>query len=157
MSSLSFYVKPSGNIQGECSVPGDKSISHRAVILGAIARGTSCIEGFLKGLDCLATVDAFKKMGVTIEGDDQGRLLVHGMGMHGLTKPQEPIDLKNSGTSMRLLAGLLSAQAFDSILTGDASLLARLIDRTISPLQQNARTCHQSNSGQDSHAIGWPR
>lgn len=135
MSGSIFVVEPGARIQGSCIVPGDKSISHRAVILGSLARGVTRISGFLAGLDCMATVGAFRMMGVEIEEDEQGNLLIYGMGMHGLSEPSSPIDLQNSGTSMRLLAGLLSAQAFDSVLTGDNSLLKRPMDRIIAPLK----------------------
>lgn len=134
MSSIDFIVQPGGSIVGDCIVPGDKSISHRAIILGAIAEGVTEIEGFLESLDCLNTLNAFKQMGVHIEGPDEGRCRVHGVGMDGLTPPDAPLDLGNAGTSMRLLTGLLAAQSFDSMLVGDESLSKRPMDRVIDPL-----------------------
>lgn len=133
---LDYLVEPGGTMGGSVGVPGDKSISHRAVILGALANGTTTVSGFLEGRDCLATRDAFRAMGVTIEDPGPGRLEVHGVGLHGLRPPGGPLDLGNSGTSMRLLVGLLAAQRFDSVLTGDASLSRRPMRRVIEPLRR---------------------
>lgn len=129
-----FSIRPGGSLAGEIRVPGDKSISHRAIMLGALADGTSEISGFLEGEDSLATLRAFRDMGVEIEGPDAGRVTIHGVGMHGLKPPQRALDLGNSGTSMRLLAGLLSGQSFDVTLTGDASLSKRPMRRVAEPL-----------------------
>jgi 3-phosphoshikimate 1-carboxyvinyltransferase len=115
-------------------VPGDKSISHRAVMLGAIAEGTTEVEGFLEGADCLATLQAFREMGVQIEYLPGERLIIHGVGLHGLQSPSAILDLGNSGTSIRLLAGLLAGQKFSSCLTGDASLCRRPMKRLVDPL-----------------------
>lgn len=123
-------------LQGRIEVQGDKSISHRAVMLGAIAQGTTTIDGFLAGEDCLATVNAFRAMGVSIEGPVQQRLIIRGVGKKGLQKPATPIDCGNSGTTMRLLSGLLAAQPFSSQLTGDDSLLKRPMERVARPLRQ---------------------
>jgi len=117
-------------------VPGDKSISHRAIMLGSLAEGVTEISGFLEGADSLATLAAFKSMGVSIEGPQAGHVRVHGLGLHGLRPPAGPLDLGNSGTSMRLLTGLLAGQSFDSILTGDASLSVRPMRRVVEPLIQ---------------------
>ncbi|HAT4422870.1 TPA: 3-phosphoshikimate 1-carboxyvinyltransferase [Legionella pneumophila] len=136
MSMLNFISKPVGCLKGEITVPGDKSISHRSIIFGAIAIGTSVIDGFLDGEDCIATLKAFQSMGVRIEGPDKQRVIIHGVGKHGLKQPQNIIDCGNSGTSMRLLAGLLAAQQFDSQLTGDESLLKRPMLRISRPLSQ---------------------
>ena len=125
----------SKNLSGQVIIPGDKSISHRSIILSSIAEGTSEISGFLKGEDCLATLNAFKKMGVKIE-DEGKKIFVHGVGLHGLKKPNEDLDLGNSGTSMRLLAGLLSGQKFSSNLIGDSSLSSRPMKRILEPLQE---------------------
>ena len=125
----------SKNLSGQVIIPGDKSISHRSIILSSIAEGTSEISGFLKGEDCLATLNAFKKMGVKIE-DEGKKINVHGVGLHGLKKPIEDLDLGNSGTSMRLLAGLLSGQKFSSNLIGDSSLSSRPMKRILEPLQE---------------------
>lgn len=129
-----YQVLPGGNITGQIRVPGDKSISHRAVIFGAIADGITEVTGFLEGEDALATLSAFRQMGVTIEGPDAGKVMIHGVGIHGLSAPTTPLDLGNSGTSMRLLCGLLSGQAFNSTLIGDSSLAKRPMGRVIDPL-----------------------
>ncbi|WP_416427553.1 bifunctional prephenate dehydrogenase/3-phosphoshikimate 1-carboxyvinyltransferase [Pseudomonas sp. App30] len=133
---LNFVAAPGGRLSGRIRVPGDKSISHRAVMLGALADGTTEVEGFLEGEDALATLQAFRDMGVVIEGPHHGRLTIHGVGLHGLQPPPGPIYVGNSGTSMRLLAGLLAAQRFDSVLTGDASLSKRPMSRVAKPLRE---------------------
>ncbi|HHT9886338.1 TPA: 3-phosphoshikimate 1-carboxyvinyltransferase [Legionella pneumophila] len=133
---LNFISKPVVCLKGEITVPGDKSISHRSIIFGAIAIGTSVIDGFLDGEDCIATLKAFQSMGVRIEGPDKQCVIIHGVGKYGLKQPQNIIDCGNSGTSMRLLAGLLAAQQFDSQLTGDESLLKRPMLRVSRPLSQ---------------------
>ena len=136
MKVLDFTSEPVKALSGEITVPGDKSISHRAIMLGAIAKGITTINGFLEGEDCLATVKAFQLMGVKIEGPVNQRVTIHGVGKYGLQKPKDVIDCGNSGTSMRLLAGLLAAQSFDSVLTGDASLKKRPMERISFPLKQ---------------------
>ncbi|WP_425169167.1 3-phosphoshikimate 1-carboxyvinyltransferase [Legionella sp.] len=133
---INLVSKPSHSLRGEISIPGDKSISHRSIILGSIAKGTTVINGFLDGEDCMATLRAFRAMGVTIEGPDEQQVVIHGVGKHGLKKPKQVIDCGNSGTSMRLLAGLLAAQNFDSQLVGDESLLKRPMLRISKPLKQ---------------------
>ncbi|MDX1509701.1 MAG: 3-phosphoshikimate 1-carboxyvinyltransferase, partial [Woeseiaceae bacterium] len=130
---MDFHVQPSTIGTASVAVPGDKSISHRAVMLGSIARGTSQIAGFLAGADCLATIRAMRAMGVRIDREDTS-VQVHGVGMNGLSAPSGSLDLGNSGTAMRLMAGLLAAQAFDTELTGDASLSKRPMERIITPL-----------------------
>ena len=122
-------------ITGDIRVPGDKSISHRSIMFGAIAEGDTQIHGFLEGDDALATLSAFTAMGVSIEGPENGEVLVHGVGMHGLKLPSEPLYLGNSGTSIRLLAGLLAGQNFPVTLTGDASLSSRPMGRVADPLR----------------------
>ena len=129
-----YIVHPGGMISGELRVPGDKSISHRSIMLGALAEGTTEITGFLEGEDALATLAAFRAMGVHIIGPDKGRVTIHGVGMHGLKAPDKDLYLGNSGTSMRLLSGLLSAQSFDVTLTGDKSLSGRPMKRVTDPL-----------------------
>ncbi len=133
---ITFVVQPGGHIQGSARVPGDKSISHRSIMLGALAEGDTHISGFLEGEDSLATLKAFQAMGVHIEGPDNGCVTVHGVGMKGLQKPQQDLYLGNSGTSMRLMCGLLSGQLFDTVLTGDQSLSGRPMGRVIDPLSQ---------------------
>ncbi|MGL5742632.1 MAG: 3-phosphoshikimate 1-carboxyvinyltransferase [Legionella sp.] len=131
-----FISSPVQSIQGEITVPGDKSISHRSIIFGSIAKGTTIINGFLDGDDCMATLKAFQALGVTIEGPDEQQVVIYGVGKHGLQKPEQVIDCGNSGTSIRLLAGLLAAQNFNSQLTGDESLLKRPMLRISKPLTQ---------------------
>lgn len=132
----SFQVKAGGALTGTLRVPGDKSISHRAIMLGSLAEGVTEVSGFLEGEDSLATVQAFRDMGVVIEGPHEGRVKIHGVGLHGLQPPPGPIYCGNSGTSMRLLAGVLAAQPFESVLTGDSSLSKRPMERVASPLRQ---------------------
>lgn len=132
--TLAFAVQPGGALRGCVRVPGDKSISHRAIMLGSIARGTTRIGGFLEGEDALATMNVFRALGVAIDGPDRGRVTVHGVGMRGLRAPQQVLDCGNSGTSMRLITGLLAAQPFDAELDGDASLRRRPMRRIADPL-----------------------
>ncbi|MDZ7749234.1 MAG: 3-phosphoshikimate 1-carboxyvinyltransferase, partial [Halofilum sp. (in: g-proteobacteria)] len=136
MSALTFRVGAGGALHGRLRVPGDKSISHRAVMLGALADGVTEIDGFLEGADALGTLAALRALGVDIDHPRGGRVVVHGAGIDGLRAPRGPLDLGNSGTSMRLLAGLLAGQPFDSVLTGDASLSRRPMRRVTEPLAQ---------------------
>jgi len=131
---MEFKVMPGGVISGEARVPGDKSMSHRSIMLGALAIGTTRVTGFLEGEDALATVAAFRDMGVQIEGPQDGQLTVHGVGLNGLQAPAGELDLGNSGTSIRLLAGLMAGQSFDTTLTGDESLRGRPMKRVLTPL-----------------------
>ena len=133
---IKYIVQPGGKLIGTIRVPGDKSISHRAIMLSAIADGVTEITGFLEGEDALATLSAFRKMGVIIEGPKNGRVTVHGVGMHGLSSPEDRLDLGNSGTSIRLLCGLLAGQKFNTILKGDDSLAMRPMGRVIDPLTE---------------------
>ena len=132
--SLQFKLQPANKISGEIRVPGDKSVSHRSIMFGSIAEGTTHVTGFLEGEDSLNTLRAFKSMGVKIEGPVDGKVTIHGVGMNGLKKPATTLDMGNSGTSMRLLSGLLSGQAFDLELAGDASLTKRPMKRVTDPL-----------------------
>ncbi|MGH8029089.1 MAG: 3-phosphoshikimate 1-carboxyvinyltransferase [Arenimonas sp.] len=134
--SVTFRVQPGGALRGSIRVPGDKSISHRAVMLGALAEGTTVISGFLNGEDCLCTMKAFQAMGVRIEQSTDTRLKIHGVGLSGLKAPAAAVDLGNSGTSMRLMAGLMSGQQFSTTLIGDESLSRRPMKRIIEPLAQ---------------------
>ena len=147
MTELNFLVAPGGALHGQWRVPGDKSISHRAIMFGALADGITTITGFLDGEDCLATLNAFRAMGVVIDGPDQGRVTVHGVGLHGLQAPVGPLDLGNSGTSMRLMSGILAGQAFDSVLTGDASLTGRPMRRITEPLSLMGARIAAGNRG----------
>ena len=132
-SREAYLAHPVERVGGTVTVPGDKSVSHRALILGSVAEGATTVSGILRSEDCLATLAALRAMGVTI--DDHGpQLTVTGVGPAGLTEPTAPLDLGNSGTSMRLLMGLLAAQPFDSVLTGDESLRQRPMERVAEPL-----------------------
>ena len=132
--TITFKVQPGGLLQGEARVPGDKSMSHRSIMLGSLADGVTHVKGFLEAEDALATLQAFRDMGVEIEGPVDGCLTIHGVGKHGLKAPKNDLYLGNSGTSMRLLSGLLAGQSFDSVLTGDKSLSGRPMKRVTEPL-----------------------
>ncbi len=134
--SASYNITPSNTVLGTIAIPGDKSISHRSIMLGSLATGVTKVTGFLEGEDALATLQAFRDMGVTIEGPDNGKLTIHGVGMNGLKPSKTPLYMGNSGTSMRLLAGILAAQSFDSVLTGDTSLNKRPMERVAAPLRE---------------------
>lgn len=134
-NDLIFLAQPGGSVNGRIRVPGDKSISHRSIMLGSLADGVTEVQGFLEGEDALATIQAFRDMGVVIEGPHKGRVTVHGVGLHGLKAPAGPLYMGNSGTSMRLLSGLLAAQPFDTTLTGDPSLSKRPMNRVAKPLR----------------------
>ena len=121
------------HLKGEVTIPGDKSISHRAVMFGSLAEGTTEISNFLQGADCLSTIDCFRKMGVDIENTPD-RILIHGKGLHGLSAPSDVLDAGNSGTTTRLISGILAAQPFETTLTGDASIQKRPMRRIIEPL-----------------------
>lgn len=135
-TNLVFVAKPTDKLSGTLQVPGDKSISHRSIIFGSLAEGVTKVEGFLEGEDALATLQAFRDMGVVIEGPNNGQVVIHGVGLNGLKPPPSSLYLGNSGTSMRLLAGLLSAQPFNTTLTGDASLSKRPMNRVAKPLRE---------------------
>jgi 3-phosphoshikimate 1-carboxyvinyltransferase len=133
-NALKYRVEPGGSLNARLRVPGDKSISHRSIMLGSLADGVTEVSGFLEGDDSLATLNAFRAMGVVIEGPEEGRVTIHGVGMHGLIEPGAPLDLGNSGTSMRLLCGLLAGHGLAVTLTGDNSLSGRPMKRVIDPL-----------------------
>ncbi|MBZ4666204.1 3-phosphoshikimate 1-carboxyvinyltransferase [Mahella sp.] len=132
---MKINISPKSHIRGSITVPGDKSISHRAVMLGSIADGITYIDGFLMGADCLSTIACFKELGVSIDVSGQS-VCVHGVDMHGLKPPTRPLDVGNSGTTIRLLSGILAAQRFTATLTGDASILSRPMMRVVAPLRQ---------------------
>ena len=142
---MQFTVQPSAVSVAAVSVPGDKSISHRALMLGGIAEGRTTISGFLAGEDCQATLAAMTSMGVIFEQTNSTEVSVSGVGLRGLIEPALELDLGNSGTGMRLLAGLLSGQAFTSVLVGDESLTSRPMQRVISPLELMGATIDSSN------------
>ena len=126
-------IKKQTRLRGELTVPGDKSISHRAVMFGSLAQGTTRITHFLEGADCLSTISCFRKMGINIE-NTEGEILVHGKGLHGLSAPSETLDVGNSGTTTRLISGILAGQNFVSELTGDDSIQSRPMKRIMTPL-----------------------
>lgn len=130
-----YVIAPAQQFEGSHTVAGDKSISHRSIMFGSLAKGTTTVTGFLEGEDALATLQAFRDMGVVIEGPNQGRVVIHGVGLHGLKPSHDPLYMGNSGTSMRLLSGILSAQKFDSVMTGDPSLSKRPMERVAKPLR----------------------
>lgn len=144
---IEFEVEPGGRLSGRVRVPGDKSVSHRSIMLGALADGVTEIEGFLQGEDSLATLRAFRAMGVRIEGPEAGRVVIHGVGRTGLREPEGDLYLGNSGTSMRLMAGLLAGQSFDAVLTGDASLSRRPMRRVTEPLAEMGARIETTNAG----------
>lgn len=144
---ITFTIQPGGHLHGTLRVPGDKSISHRSIMLGSLAEGVTEVSGFLEGEDSLATLRAFRDMGVRIEGPERGRVTIHGVGLHGLKPPVKPLDLGNSGTSMRLLAGLMAGQAFDVEMQGDASLSKRPMKRVTEPLAMMGARVETTGAG----------
>lgn len=151
---MDFNVQPSSLTGGIVEVPGDKSISHRALMFAAIANGSARINGFLAGDDCLRTMTALQAMGIAIERHDDTSLTVHGQGLHGLSAADSDLDMGNSGTAMRLFCGLLSGQAFDSTLKGDDSLSARPMNRVILPLSQMGAQIRSSDGKPPLHIQG---
>ncbi|ODS24660.1 3-phosphoshikimate 1-carboxyvinyltransferase [Candidatus Endobugula sertula] len=135
VSQIRYVIQPGGRLSGTCRVPGDKSISHRSIMFGSLAEGTTHIAGFLEGDDALATLQAFRKMGVNIEGPEAGVVKIQGVGLRGLQKPKGVLDVGNAGTAMRLFMGLLSGQHFEVTLSGDASLTKRPMNRVANPLR----------------------
>jgi len=159
-----WIAGPGAALHGDIQVPGDKSVSHRAVMLAAVADGVSHIDGFLEGEDTRATAAVFAQLGVRIEAPDAGRRIVHGVGIEGLRAPSSALDCGNAGTAMRLLAGLLAGQAFDSTLVGDASLSRRPMRRIVEPLSRMGARIDSSDGlpplritgGQRLHGIDYP-
>lgn len=133
-------------LNGKIKIPGDKSISHRAVMFGSLAKGDTKITGFLKGDDCMSTISCFKKLGIDIEVNNDN-VIVHGKGLNGLNAPKETLDVGNSGTTIRLISGILAAQGFDSTLNGDASIQKRPMNRVIKPLSQMGADIESTNDG----------
>ncbi len=144
---ITYKVAPGGSAKGTIRVPGDKSISHRSIMLGALAEGVTHVEGFLEGEDALATLQTFRDMGVVIEGPHDGCVTVNGVGLHGLTPPTGPLYVGNSGTSMRLLSGILAGQSFDTELTGDESLTKRPMNRVANPLRDMGAVIDTAEEG----------
>jgi len=124
------YTHP---LKGEVTVPGDKSISHRAIMFGALSKGTTEVTNFLQGADCLSTIDCFRRLGISIENTPE-KILIHGKGLHGLSKPDTILDVGNSGTTTRLISGILAGQSFETTLTGDSSIQSRPMKRIMEPL-----------------------
>jgi len=146
--TLTFTTKPGSSVSGDIIVPGDKSVSHRSIMFGALAEGTTHIKGFLPGQDCLATMNCFKAMGIEIEGPDENQnVTVKGKGLHGLTAPKSLLDIGNSGTSIRLLSGILAGQSFASTMAGDSSLNKRPMGRVITPLKLMGANIHANEDG----------
>lgn len=129
------FTRQTCPLRGELTVPGDKSISHRAVMFGALARGTTEVTNFLQGADCLSTIDCFRRLGIEIDITPE-KILVHGKGLHGLQAPLEMLDTGNSGTTTRLISGILAGQCFETILNGDSSIQSRPMKRIMEPLAQ---------------------
>ena len=139
-----MIIQPASHLKGTLSIPGDKSISHRSIMFGSIAKGTTKIHNFLMGDDCLSTIECFRKLGIDIEMHND-HILVHGKGLHGLKPASEILDCGNSGTTTRLISGILAGQPFTSTLTGDASIQKRPMKRIIEPLRQ----MHAAIEGKD--------
>jgi len=147
MTVSTFHVAPGGKLIGRVRVPGDKSISHRSIMFGSLAEGVTEVTGFLEGDDALATLQAFRDMGVNIQGPDNGRVVIDGVGMHGLKQPVKALDMGNSGTSIRLLSGLLAGQGFDVTLVGDSSLAKRPMRRVTNPLAEMGAVVESNETG----------
>jgi len=139
--------KATKGLYGNIRVPGDKSMSHRSVMFSSLANGVSKISGLLEGEDVLATLEAFRAMGVQAEGPNDGDLTIHGVGMHGLKQPEHDLDMGNSGTAMRLMSGILAAQSFSSKLVGDESLTGRPMRRVTVPLEAMGARCATDDNG----------
>lgn len=145
--TLTFTASPGGSLKGTIKVPGDKSVSHRSIMLAALAEGETRIEGFLEGEDSLNTLAAFRAMGVEVSDPLAGQFVVKGVGLRGLKKPPGPLYLGNSGTSMRLLSGLLAGQHFDTLLEGDSSLSRRPMRRMSEPLNRMGARIETADNG----------
>ncbi|WP_371378936.1 3-phosphoshikimate 1-carboxyvinyltransferase [Thalassotalea aquiviva] len=153
--TLTFVTAPGDVIQGDITIPGDKSISHRSIMFGSLADGVTKISGFLPGEDCLATMRAFKAMGVKIEGpNEHNEVTVYGNGIDGLTAPKEPLNVGNSGTTIRLMSGILAGQSFASEMAGDNSLNKRPMMRVVNPLRQMGADISASDDGTPPINIG---
>ncbi len=144
---INYRLAPGGTVNGTIRVPGDKSISHRSIMLGSLAEGTTHVSGFLEGADALATLSAFRAMGVTIQGPENGKVVIEGVGLHGLRQPEQPLNMGNSGTSMRLLSGIAAGQKFEVTLTGDESLSKRPMNRVADPLRLMGVTVDTEEGG----------
>ncbi len=141
-----FICKPANNLSGSFRVPGDKSVSHRSIILSSLANGTSTVRGFLEGEDSLNTLRSFQAMGVEIDRNDD-RIEIKGVGLHGLKQPENDLYMGNAGTGMRLFCGVLAGQKFESTLTGDESLTKRPMGRVVNPLKLMGADIETSDKG----------
>ncbi len=139
-----YCIKEAKKLRGEITVPGDKSISHRGIMLGSLAEGDTRLHGFLEGADCLSSISCFRKMGIDIERDGSD-VTIHGKGLHGLKAPSEILDAGNSGTTTRLMSGILAGQDFSSTITGDDSLRTRPMKRVITPLSEMGAVIDSDN------------
>ena len=144
---MNLCVRQAAGMRGEISVPGDKSITHRALLLGALSEGSGRVMGYLDGGDCRATVGCLQALGITVERAEADELVVHGKGLHGWTEPNDVLDCVRSATSMRLLSGLLAGQPFYSVLSGEPQLLGRPMDRVTSPLRLMGASIWGKRSG----------
>ncbi|MBM7623835.1 3-phosphoshikimate 1-carboxyvinyltransferase [Sporohalobacter salinus] len=144
---MELKIKPKDKLEGRIKVPGDKSISHRSVMLGSLAEGRTEVTGFLTGEDCLNTARAFQKMGVKIEGLGSEEMIIHGVGLNGLQEPESVLNLGNSGTSMRLMLGILAGQDFYTVVTGDESLSKRPMARVVDPLKERGAEIYGRDGG----------
>ena len=156
-------IKPAQKIHGEITVPGDKSISHRAIMLGALAQGETVVRGFLPSADCLATIDCFKKMGIAIEMSNvecpmsnDCKIIIKGKGLRGLTKPNKVLDVGNSGTTIRLMTGILAGQGFSCEITGDSSIQKRPMLRVVKPLREMGAIIEGAGTGVGEGEISAP-
>lgn len=145
--SIAFKTQPGRALSGDIRVPGDKSMSHRSIMLGSLANGVTEVSGFLEGEDALATLNCFRSMGVEIDGPHNGRVTIKGVGLHGLKAPAGDIYLGNSGTSIRLISGLMAGQQFDVTMTGDASLSKRPMNRVAIPLREMGAVVETQEGG----------
>ncbi len=141
-------IKPTENLKGEITVPGDKSISHRSVMLGSLAEGETLIKNFLMGEDCLNTLKAFSAMGIQTEMRNDGTVTIHGKGVDGLKEPSDVLNIGNSGTSIRIMSGILAGQPFYSVVTGDESIRKRPMERITQPLRQMGAQIYGRENGQ---------
>ncbi|WP_419813530.1 bifunctional prephenate dehydrogenase/3-phosphoshikimate 1-carboxyvinyltransferase [Bacterioplanoides sp.] len=146
-TSITYRALPGKALSGSFRVPGDKSISHRSIMLGSLANGTTEVTGFLEGEDALATLQAFRDMGVVIEGPHRGRVTIHGVGLHGLQAPPNALYVGNSGTTIRLLSGLMAGQKFDVEMSGDESLSKRPMGRVANPLKAMGAVVETAENG----------
>ncbi|SJZ54613.1 3-phosphoshikimate 1-carboxyvinyltransferase [Selenihalanaerobacter shriftii] len=144
---MDLKVQPKSSLRGNIKMPGDKSISHRSVMIGSLAAGKTEVSGFLTGEDCLNTAKAFQNMGVKIEGLGSEEMVIHGVGLNGLQEPESILDVGNSGTSMRLMLGILSGQDFYSVITGDESLSQRPMARVTDPLKEMGAEIYGRDNG----------